>query len=396
MIEFMFATGIENSYPKIAGGVRVDEMEKCGHYRLLRNDFAAVAELGIRYLRWGPALYRTFRGPGRFDSEWTDAALAEMRRLQIEPIVDLCHFGVPDWLGDFQNPEFPEFFAEYAAQFARRYPWIRLWTPINEPLITSLFSAKYGWWNERLTSDHAFVRATINICRATRLAMYAIRRVVPDAIFVQSESCEYTHPAGPSLRSDVDFLNERRFLPLDLIYGRPMSPVLADYVASNGARADDIAFFSEPLRDFNCILGTDYYAQNEYMLSRDGTIAASGEVLGYHAIASHYYERYRLPLMHTETNISEELGSVQWLKKQFHSAQRLADDDIPVVGFTWYSLTDQMDWDTALRDDARRVNSVGLLDLERRPRPVAAEYRRLMTDWADGLLGEAAVAARAA
>ena len=31
---FIFATGIENSDPTIQnGGVRVDEMEACGHYR---------------------------------------------------------------------------------------------------------------------------------------------------------------------------------------------------------------------------------------------------------------------------------------------------------------------------------------------------------------------------
>lgn len=31
---FLFATGIENSYPTIQNGrVRVDEMEKCGHYQ---------------------------------------------------------------------------------------------------------------------------------------------------------------------------------------------------------------------------------------------------------------------------------------------------------------------------------------------------------------------------
>ena len=43
---FMFATGIENSYPTIARGrktVRIDEMEKCGHYRLWREDPVAAA-----------------------------------------------------------------------------------------------------------------------------------------------------------------------------------------------------------------------------------------------------------------------------------------------------------------------------------------------------------------
>src|SRR4051794_14471798 len=45
---FLFATGIENSYPTLDGGrTRVDEMEKCGHYDHWRTDFDRVQELGI-------------------------------------------------------------------------------------------------------------------------------------------------------------------------------------------------------------------------------------------------------------------------------------------------------------------------------------------------------------
>jgi hypothetical protein len=65
---FMFATGIENSNPTInAGKVRVDEMEKCGHYEKWRTDFDCVEDLGVRVLRYGPALHRTWLGPGRND-----------------------------------------------------------------------------------------------------------------------------------------------------------------------------------------------------------------------------------------------------------------------------------------------------------------------------------------
>ena len=43
----MFATGIENSIPKIQNGrLRVDQMESCGHYRQWRRDFDLVQELG--------------------------------------------------------------------------------------------------------------------------------------------------------------------------------------------------------------------------------------------------------------------------------------------------------------------------------------------------------------
>src|SRR5215207_4402810 len=70
---FIFATGIENSYPTIdLGRVRVDEMEKCGHYKYWQQDFDLVQELGIRFLRYGPPIHRTWLGPGRYDWEFAD------------------------------------------------------------------------------------------------------------------------------------------------------------------------------------------------------------------------------------------------------------------------------------------------------------------------------------
>ena len=48
MDAFMFATGIENSYPTIAGGKRVDEMEKCGHYAHWRRDLELTARMNVR------------------------------------------------------------------------------------------------------------------------------------------------------------------------------------------------------------------------------------------------------------------------------------------------------------------------------------------------------------
>ena len=54
---------------------------------------------------------------------------------------------------------------------------------------------------------------------------------------------------------------------------------------------------------------------------------------------------------------------------------------MPIVGFTWYSLTDQMDWDTALREDNGHVNPLGLYDLDRKIRPVGKAYQQLVREW---------------
>jgi hypothetical protein len=54
---------------------------------------------------------------------------------------------------------------------------------------------------------------------------------------------------------------------------------------------------------------------------------------------------------------------------------------VPIVGFTWYSLTDQIDWDTALREQNGHVNPLGLYDLDRNIRPVGRAYKQLIQKW---------------
>ena len=114
--KFMFATGIENSYPNIIlpdrSIKRVDEFEKTGHYQNWEKDFTLVKALGIEFLRYGPPYYRTHLGPEQYDWHFSDETFSRLNELQITPIVDLCHFGVPDWIENFQNPDFPHFFAE--------------------------------------------------------------------------------------------------------------------------------------------------------------------------------------------------------------------------------------------------------------------------------------------
>ncbi|MBI3654754.1 MAG: glycoside hydrolase family 1 protein [Acidobacteria bacterium] len=386
---FLFATGIENSAPTIQQGrLRVDEMEKCGHYRYWRQDFDLVQELGIRFLRYGPPLHRVWLGAERYDWQFADETFSELQSRDLVAIVDLCHFGVPDWVGNFQNPDFPELFAGYAEAFARRFPWVQLYTPINEMFVCATFSALYGWWNEQLSSDQAFVTALKHIVKANVLAMQAILKVRADAIFIQSESSEYFHAENPQAIKPAEIMNARRFLSLDLNYGQRVDSEMYEYLMDNGVTRDEYHFFLENRLKHHCIMGNDYYVTNEHRVSADGTTRASGEVFGYDEITRQYYDRYRLPVMHTETNLKEGTQgdeAVNWLWKEWANVLRVRNNGMPVVGFTWYSLTDQVDWDTALRENNGRVNPLGLFDLERRIRPVGRAYKQLIEDWREVL-----------
>src|SRR5215831_2538268 len=386
---FMFATGIENSSPTIENGRhRVDELEKCKHYDRWQEDFALVHDLGIRFLRYGVPLFRVYTGPNKFDWSFSDPAFHELHRRNIVPITDLCHFGVPDWIGNFQNPDFPELFAAYARTFARRYNWIQLYTPINEMYICALFSGRYGWWNEQLSSDKDFVTALKHIVKANVLAMEAILEVRPDAIFIQSESTEYYHAENPDAIKPAEIMNAERFLSLDLNYGRRIDSEMYEYVMDNGITREEYHFFIDNNLKHHSIMGNDYYITNEHRVAEDGSTRPSGEVFGYYEITWQYYDRYKLPVMHTETNLSEgPTGdeATNWLWKEWANVLRVRNDGIPIVGFTWYSLTDQIDWDTALREENNRVHPVGLYDLDRKIRPVGKAYKQLMEDWREVL-----------
>ncbi|WP_425299190.1 family 1 glycosylhydrolase [Pseudaminobacter soli (ex Zhang et al. 2022)] len=386
---FMFCTGIENSCPTIDGGLtRIDEYESCGFYERWREDFELVEELGIHFLRYGPPIYRTLIGPGKFAWEFADETMAELKRRNIVPIVDLCHFGVPDWIGNFQNPDFAEQFRIYADAFARRFPWVQLYTPVNEMFICAAFSAKHGCWNEQLTTDRAFVTALKHIVKANVLAMRAILEIRPDAIFVQSESSEYFHAESPDAIKPAEIMNSMRFLSLDLNYGKRVDSEMYEYLLDNGMTRDEYHFFLTNHERHSCLLGNDYYISNEHRVSEDGTTRSCGEVFGYNEITKQYYDRYRIPVMHTETNLDEGPNgteAVDWLWKEWANVLRVRNDGVPIVGFTWYSLTDQVDWDSGLCFREDHINPRGLFDLDRKIRAVGKAYKQLIANWRDVL-----------
>ena len=363
-------------------------MEKCGHYERWEEDLTLVDDLRIRFLRYGVPMHTVVLGPDKYEWEFSDLVFGEMKRRNIAPIADLCHFGVPDWIGEFQNPDLTELLARYSADISLRYPWIHLYTPVNEMFITATFSAQYGWWNEQLASDLAFVTALKNIVKGNVRAMQEILKVRADAIFIQSESTEYFHAENPAAIKPAEILNSKRFLSLDLNYGNRVDSEMYEFLMDSGMTRDEYHFFLGNQLKHHCLMGNDYYVTNEHRVNAEGETRFCGEIFGYDEITWQYYDRYKLPIMHTETNLREgENGdeAVNWLWKQWANVLRIRNDGIPIVGFTWYSLTDQVDWGVALREERGVIDAVGLYDLDRNIRAVGKAYKELIANWRDVL-----------
>lgn len=380
----MIATGLECSYPTVEGGKRRDELESTGHYEHWREDFELCRQIGARYVRYGIPYCRTHLGPGRYDWSFPDEVLPAMWDMGLIPIVDLCHFGVPDWVASFQNTDWPGHFAEYCAAFVARYPWIKYYTPVNEILVCSRFSGELGGWNEQERSDRALVTAHANQCRAMLLGIGEILKVRSDACFIQSEVAEAFVQLSPAVRSEADFKNQFRFITFDHLYGVSPHGDVQDYLLAHGLTGEDLKWFIEHGRSAasHCVMGMDYYGANEKVIKADGSEESQGQMLGWHAIARDYFERYHRPLMLTETNADDRGNgeSAHWLKQTWSQAHHLRRQGVPVIGYTWFSLTDQIDWDIQLVKIRGKVSPNGLCTLDRKLRAVGETFKAIAHD----------------
>ena len=114
--------------------------------------------------------------------------------------------------------------------------------------------------------------------------------------------------------------------------------------------------------------------------------------MGFKRLATQYYQRYRIPIFHCETNRVSNLA-VDWLDSQWNDIVAMRASGIPVMGFTWYSLTDQIDWQHALRIERNDLHAVGMYDLDRKIRPVGVRYKEIIRQWRGVLSGDARTSA---
>ena len=243
------------------------------------------------------------------------------------------------------------------------------------------FSALQGVWNEQLSTDRGFLTCIKHLCGASILAAEAIARHRPDLVVVQSESAEITTDMRAEPDARIALENELRFLSLDLLYAKSPSARVLLWMFDNGMTPEEFGWFMAGKPAGYQVMGIDYYGRNERMILPDGSEMRAEDLNGWYGVTKGYYERYQRPAMHTETNVFDPEFAPKWLWKQFANVLRMRSDNIPVLGFTWYSLTDQLDWDIGLCRKAGHVNACGLYDLDRRIRKVGEAYRTMIAEF---------------
>ncbi|MFL5679012.1 MAG: family 1 glycosylhydrolase [Chloroflexota bacterium] len=408
-VPFAWALGIEDTFvPQVAAssGRALDEYVLTQHDRFWREDLRMIADIGVRYLRYGIPWYRVNPAPGRFDWSWTDEAIPELDRLGIHPILDLVHYGAPLWLdGTFLNPSYPDRVAEYAAAVAERYgKLIRLWTPLNEPRVHAHFAGSTGAWPPYRRGARGYSQVMVALARGMSRTITAIRRVRADAVMVHVDALSWGHAADPSLQPEVDRRRYHGFLAQELVEGL-ISPDdgIGSWLVGNGVQPSHL----EELRAAQAridVFGANFYPQmSGYEIA--GTpeapiqrrrIATAGDLA---ATLREAHERTGRPVMLTETSlVGSTAARGRWLEASVDAIADLRADGVPIIGYTWFPAFSLVTW--AYRRGRRPMEAylthMGLWNLRgdgngtllREPTGLEQRFAELAASGADAVGGE--------
>ncbi|HEY7118916.1 MAG TPA: family 1 glycosylhydrolase [Tepidisphaeraceae bacterium] len=367
--KFVWGAGIECSF---IPHLNVDQFDWTQHNRFWRDDFnLARQELGIQTLRYALPWHKIEPEPGEFDWTIADERIHAAREMGIELYLDVMHFGTPLWLKQAAgDPEFPESLERFTARMVERYGGIvNTWCPCNEPLVLALFSGDFGFWPPHGRKWKGYMPVLSRIVQAVSRSIRAIRRTQPEATVLLCDNVENYKSRDPELAVEVRRRNLRRFLVLDLLMGRlDRNHPMYNWVTSYGISDLDLEWFrtNPQVPD---LLGLDYYPHSDWQLEKTsaGVRQRRSETpVGLYGIANAYYNRYGIPMMLTETSIEgQPINREIWLEETVEECRRLREEGVPMLGYFWWPMIDQVDWDGALTHRVGKVHEVGLFNLKR-------------------------------
>jgi len=378
--------GIESTINRV-GDQYKDQLEYSGHYQR-HGDIREFANLGISSIRY-PVLWERHQKDkdSKITWDWTAGQLKAIRAAGLNPIVGFVHHGSGPPFTHLLDPGFPRLLAGYAYEVASHFPWVRDYTPVNEPLTTARFSGLYGHWFPHCKDENSFYRMLLNQLKGTVLAMKAIRAVNPNARLIQTEDLGKTH-STEFLGYQAEFENNRRWLTFDILTGL-LKPGHVQYnnILDCGINEDDIAFFREHKMKPD-ILGLNYYITSERWLDEavgkyprdihggNGRHAyVDTEVVranpsaraGFKKLGQEAWDRYEIPIAVTEAHLHctrEE--QLRWFREIWDDACALSTAGVSVIAVTAWALLGSFDWDTLLTKTGTLYES-GVFDIKTFP-----------------------------
>lgn len=362
------------------------------HYHRYQEDIELLAQMGAKALRISIPWTRIIpQGVGEVNpiaiKHYQDV-FNTMHRFNIEPMVTMYHFDLPQSLqdqGGWTNRQTVQAYEQYARTlFANFGDQVHYWLTINEPNIMLLADRKIlGFTYTHQQRYQAFY----NLMIAEKKAFALCHQMLPQAQIGPVPNISYVYPgsADPKDIRAAEYFNAvRNWAYLDLSVRGRLNPLFKSYLHQTGIDLEilpeDQALVTSNFPDF---LGINYYTSVtvEYPKTHQDRLSGVSDQQSEDVYEEGFYkgltnphlqkndfnwtvdplglqttlevinDRYQLPIYITENGLGayDELTSdhqihdqyrIDYLKQHIYSVQQAVDAGVPVKGYLPWSAID--------------------------------------------------------
>lgn len=307
---------------------RVDLLTATGHDQYTEEDYQLLLDLGIRTVREGIRWSVVEKEPFVYDFSEVKHRIEVARKMGIQQLWDICHFGYP---GDLvpTHPQFTERLVGVCEAFTRLYRQMS-----DDPLIiTPVNEISFMTYLSDIAATTPFIRRSgaqikYHLCKAVIPAIKAIKKIDPAAKVMMVEPLIKVHPKnGARITPRLLQVNEGQFEAMDMITGK-LHPELGGHP------------------DLMDLVGFNYYFNNQWELRGRGVCwKKERERRNFPGLLKMAAQRYGKPVVLSETGHFKE-ERCGWMEQITEECIEAMQSGVDLLGICIYPVLDRPDWDT--------------------------------------------------
>jgi 6-phospho-beta-glucosidase len=381
------------------GDVAVD------HYNRYKEDVQLMAEMGMKAYRFSVAWTRIFpSGKGQLNEkglEFYDRLIDELKANNIEPVLTLYHWDLPqnlqDEYGGWESRQIVEDFTNYSVELFKRFgDRVKYWVSLNEQNIFTMFGYRMAAHPPGVKDDKLFYQVNHHANLANASVIKEFRKYVPDGkigpSFAYGPAYALTSKPGDILAAEAaEELNNHWWMD---VYAWGKYPKAAwNYLEQNGLAPTiedgDFELLRAGTPDF---MGLNYYQTTTYeenplvggvgagemnTTGKKGTSKDTGipgmfktvenpnlertdwdwniDPQGLRIALRRITNRYHLPILISENGLGAfdkvEEGDIvnddyriDFIRAHIQAIQEAITDGVEMVGYCVWSFTDLLSW----------------------------------------------------
>lgn len=342
-------------------------LDACDHFHRWKEDIALMKEIGLKSYRFSVSWSRVMPEEGKISRDGLSfyrSLVESLRGNGIEPILTLFHWDLPVWMqkkGGWLSGEIPGLFASYTRAVTEALSdLVTYWIPMNEPQCF-IFHGHFTGRHAPFRRDFfCLSRLTENCLRAFHESVLTIRKyakkepkigtaMAASAFLPKNETSREIEKARRDSFFSLTGTVGNRWFSDPLLLGKKVS-----LFGLFGLKQETLDFVRTKLDFIGLNIYTPYHRLLFPKRSPKGKINSLGWPIDGRCLywtLRFFYGRYRLPILVTENGTcgdesdAEDEKRIAFLREYLSSAHRAAGEGLPLLGYQYWSLLDNFEWD---------------------------------------------------